>query len=195
MSDEVLSIGPWRTNGEMIRDVARLNYLHGSVLDLTYGYGGFWRVWRPVWLVTNDRYVEGCDHAWDYRNLPCADDAFDSVVFDPPYKLNGTPMLGEQDVRYGTDKRTSRDDVMIDMTLGLQESLRVASKFVLVKCQDQVEGGQRRWQTDWMTRVADDCGARKVDRFDIGVAGRPQPKGRRQLTSRSKHSTLLVFAP
>ena len=35
----------WATNAEMIEDVARLGYLDGSVLDVTYGLGTFWKNW------------------------------------------------------------------------------------------------------------------------------------------------------
>lgn len=192
---EVRAIGAWATNAELIADAARLGYLDGTVLDVTYGEGTFWNMWRPDGdnLVTSDRY-KPAGNAWDYTQLPVADRTFASVVFDPPYKLSGTPALGAFDERYGIERRTTRDEVLGDIVAGALECHRVCSRFVLVKCQDQVEGGKVRWQTDIVTRALEDVGARKVDRFDFVNNGRPQPAGRRQLTARRNHSTLLVFA-
>lgn len=192
MPAEILAIGTWNTNAELIADVAKLGYLDGSVLDATFGEGGFWKVWVPEEIRTNDKHKKA-QHREDYRAMGWENNAFDVVVFDPPYKLNGTPALGEQDERYGTTGRTSRDEVMEDIRLGAIECYRVCRRHLLVKCMDQVEGGKMRWQTDMVTRAIEELGGRKVDRFDIPTAGRPQPGGRRQLTARKKHSTLLVF--
>jgi hypothetical protein len=190
---EVRAIGEWTTNAHLIADVAKLGYLDGTVLDATYGEGNFWSVWKPELLFTNDLH-KPADFKLDYRDLGAADRTYDAVVFDPPYKLNGTPALAEQDARYGTAARTSRADVLEDIRLGALECYRVCCRFLLVKCQDQVEGGKVRWQTDMVTRAIEDAGGRKLDRFDIPTAGIPQAKvGRIQRTSRAKHSTLLVF--
>lgn len=202
---EILSIGEWRNNAELIADVAALGYLDDQVLDVTFGEGKFWTSWQPLMLTASDLYkdsfvaaaVAGLElyeaHQWDYRALPCEEAEYDVVVFDPPYKLNGTPALGEQDDRYGTNQRTSRAEVLDDIVAGARECYRVCGRRLLVKCMDQVEGGRKRWQTDLVTRAIEDLGGRKIDRFDIALAGRPQPGGRQQRTSRSKHSTLLVF--
>lgn len=192
--NEILSIGVWRSNAEMIADVARLGYLDGRVLDATYGDGGFWKVWQPEILHTNDLHKPAAHNRYDYKNFVAFPDCmFDAVVFDPPYKLSGTPALGEQDARYGTDRRTSRDEVMTDIRDGAIECYRVCRRHLLVKVMDQVEGGRKRWQTDMVTQAIEELGGRKIDRFDIALAGRAQPGGRVQRTSRSKHSTLLVF--
>lgn len=228
---EVLSIGTWRTNAEMIADVAKLpGYLapeagkpEWSILDATYGkHGGFWKDWKPEDLTTSDLY-HPADLAWDYRAMPCDDCSFDVVVFDPPYKLNGTPAMGEMDERFGTTRRTTRDEVMADIRAGAVECYRVARRRLFVKCMDQVESGQMRWQTDMVTEAIAELGGRKMDRFDAPTAGIQQPTDRKcpngcdhgtdratlttcnscegigrlpivQRTSRGKHSTLLVFA-
>jgi hypothetical protein len=225
--NEVLSIGAWRTNAELIRDVARLpGYLTPpnaddapwSVLDATYGIaGGFWKKYRPANLVTNDLHAPA-DHHWDFRTIPVDDGTFDVVVLDPDYKLNGTPALGEQDVRYGTDENLNREERLEKIKRGTIECYRVCRRRLFVKCMDQVEGGRKRWQTDLVTRAVEELGGRKLDRFDIPLAGRAQPTDRLcpecsgselpspcwkchgtsripivQRTSRSHHSSLLVF--
>lgn len=182
------------TNADLISACARLGYIEGKVLDATYGRGAFWNVWRPERLTTNDLHADGTvEFGFDFRRLGFDDGEFDTVVFDPPYKLNGTPVLGEQDARYGTNTRMNRDEVMALIRDGARDCWRVTARWLLVKCQDQVEGGKMRWQTDMVTRVIEDLGGRKVDRFDLVGNVRPQPPGRQQRTSRHTSSQLLVF--
>ena len=191
---EVLAANRWGTNAALIVDVARLGYLDGSVLDVTYGEkGGFWKEWRPAGLVTSDLH-HPADHAWDYRNLPCEDRAFDAVVFDPPYRLSGRRDQGEKDRRFGLCEYRSNDAICADLIAGAVECFRVAAKYLLVKCQNQVNGGRVRWQTDFIGDAVKGLGGRKVDEFVFLTNPQPQPDGRQQLTARRNYSTLLVFA-
>lgn len=182
------------TNAALILACAALGYIEGKTLDATYGRGAFWTLHRPLDLTTNDLHADGTvDYGFDFRRLGFDDGEFLTVVFDPPYKLNGTPVLGEQDARYGTDTRMNRDEVMALIRDGARECYRVTARWLLVKCQDQVEGGKMRWQTDMVTRAIEDLGGRKVDRFDLLGNVRPQPPGRQQRTARHTASQLLVF--
>ena len=81
-------------------DCHRLGYLEGSVLDATYGHGRFWRDYRPPKLVPLDLDRTYGVMVADFTALPLVDDSFDTVVFDPPYKLNGTP-THSLDFHYG----------------------------------------------------------------------------------------------
>lgn len=171
----VPAIGAWSSNAAMIADVAVFGYFDGTVLDATYGLGSFWKTYRPPVLHRNDLFADEVDSRWDYRKLPLDDGTFDTVVFDPPYKLSGTPALGEFDDRYGIAQPSTRDEVLDSIRAGALECFRVASKWLLVKCMDQVEGGKIRWQTDLVTRAVEDAGGRKRDRFDLLGGGRPQP--------------------
>lgn len=117
------------------------------------------------------------------------------AVFDPPYKLNGTPALGDFDARYGIEEVTRWQDRMDRIDEGIM-SARRALAFggrLLVKCQDQVCSGQVRWQTDHITHLASLLGMGKVDRFDLLGTHRPQPPGRTQKHAHGRPSTLLVF--
>lgn len=195
----VMAHGDWSTNGHLIADVARLGYLDGRVLDCTYGYGTFWSEWRPPHLYASDlnpaKSPDGV--STDFTTLPFADQSFDAVVFDPPYKLNGRPD-DSIDERYGVHETASWQDRIKLMRAGLSECCRVARRHVLVKCQDQVCSGKVRWQTDEMTDVAASRGFGKVDRFDFETY-RQQPEKnpdgtpRRQVHARRNTSTLLVF--
>ncbi len=192
----VMSIGEWRNNAELIADVARLGYLDGLVLDATYGKGRFWKKWNPLMgggnFVSNDLYTEAMYH-FDFRGLPWGDNLFDSVVLDPPYKLNGTPS-GQMDDDYGVGEKASRQARMNLITDGLIECLRVLKPkgYLLVKCQDMVSGGKVRWQTDEITSTVTLFGHEKVDSFHLR-SYRPQPAGTTQKHARRNFSTLLVF--
>lgn len=187
----VLAVKNWKDNGAMIADVAKLGYIAGTVLDVTYGKGTFWKHWQPETLLAHDLAMDGID----FRSLPEEDESVDCVVLDPPYKLNGTPALGEFDKRYGVDVPATwleRHELIYG---GIAEASRVLKKkgHLLLKCQDQVCSGAIRWQTIDFAICADDEGFRLVDRFDMLGKSRPQPKGRRQVHAHGRPSTLLVF--
>lgn len=187
----------WKDNGHLIADVAKLGYLEGTILDPTWGYGTFWSVWRPqdaTLLYGSDLNPSKspCGNAVDFTDLPFDDRSFDVVVFDPPYKLNGTP-TDEVDERFGVHVPTRWQDRMELIRTGLDEATRVARRFVLLKCQDQVCSGEVRWQTLDFTEHAQACGFRLVDRFDLLGTARQQPGGRSQRHAHGRPSTLLVF--
>ncbi len=192
----VMAFGAWPSNAEMIEDCARLGYLRPEwrTLDPTYGYGTFWKLWRPTELVACDLDLARSPAGFpvDFTDLPFRDEAFDAVVFDPPYKLNGTPDPAA-DLRYGIQVPTRWQDRMALIRRGLEECSRVlGGGYLLVKCQDQVCSGRVRWQTDEFTVHARLCGLGKVDRFDF-PSYRPQPNGRRQVHARRNTSSLLIF--
>ena len=185
------AVHAWPTNGHLIADVAKL-HLHPDdrVLDATYGRGNWWTEYMPTILRTNDLHTPA-DYRMDFRNLEFDDRSFDVVAFDPPYKLNGTPALGDFDRRYGIAEPTSWQDRMQLIVDGFVECQRVASRLVLAKVQDQVCSGRVRWQT--LALVEHASGFRLVDRFDLVGGGRPQPSGRRQVHAHGRPSTLMVF--
>jgi hypothetical protein len=201
MNDEhndVMATHAWRSNAYLIADCARLGYLREewTILEPTYGYGTFWKVWHPPHLI-------GCDldqskspdgRSIDFTKLPWPDRYFDAVVFDPPYKLNGNPSDTDgADERFGVDRYTGWRDRMDLIRRGLTECERVLGDgYLLLKCQDQVCSGKVRWQTVDFTNHARSIGLGLVDRFDL-LRYRAQPAGRRQVHARRNTSTLLVF--
>lgn len=189
---DILATRSWTTNGDLIKDVAVLGYLDGTVLDATYGEGKFWTKFKSPQLFTNDLY-KPADYSDDYTNLHFLDNTFDTVVFDPDYKMTGTPSSPAMDYAYGTDKPMRYQDRLANIEKGAAECFRVCKRFTLVKCMDQVVSGNVVWQTDMITRTIENLGGRKVDRFDMVTSGRPQPEGRRQVHARRNTSTLLVF--
>lgn len=184
----------WPTNSHLIADCAKLGYLRPSwlTLDSTYGLGNFWNKWRPEYLVGLDMYTPATVTA-DFTQLPFADKSFQAVVFDAPYKLNGTS-YEKSDIRYGVDKPATWQQRLQLMLAGMVECNRVLARkgFLLFKCQDQVAWGKKRWQTDMFSNEGYLMGLEKVDRFDF--LNDPRSQGDRvQRRSRANYSTLLVF--
>jgi hypothetical protein len=192
MSD-ILATNKWKTNAHLIADVARLGYLNGDVLDMTYGKGTFWKQCRPEHLVTNDYYADplSVDLHYDFRYMDgLPRNGFDTVVFDPPYKLSGTPALGQFDVRYGIDKPMTVGERLAVIRDGADEAARLTRKYVIIKCQDQVVSGKVYWQTDMLTDLMAGWGYKKLERFDFIYTPRKQ---RSQIHARRNTSQLLVF--
>lgn len=192
----VMAIGTRRNNAELIADCATLGYIHGNVLDATYGLGRFWTLHRPDNLTAIDiNPARGVTTA-DFRHLPFETNRFDSTTLDPPYKLNGTgggkgPATSDDD--YGVADRyvsiADRHRLIID---GITECVRVTSGHLLVKCQDQVCSGRVQWQTRLFADHAETLGCRLVDMLHV-QGHRQQPAGRRQLHARRDYSTALVL--
>lgn len=193
MGAEVLAVDAYGSNAALVTACVRLGYLQSDwrTLDATYGRGIFWQRWKPDSLVTNDWRPElGADHHCDFRSLPWPDAHFDAVVFDPPYKLNGTPTRSV-DERYGVHEPTRWQDRHRMILAGIAECARVAGQVLLVKCQDQVVSGRVRWQTRLFADEMECHGFGLEDALHM-VGGRPQPEGRRQVHARRNYSTLLV---
>lgn len=190
----LLSIGEWADNADLIADVAKLGYLPEPVLDLTHNSGKFWTLYRPERLITNDLDPAfDTDHHEDFRSTKFGDGEFATVVFDPPYKLSGTNVLGEFDKNYGTVETRSRVAILGLIVGGIAEAARIASEFVLVKCMDQVSSGAVRWETAVAYDTARSLELVPVDEFWLEGDGIPQDETRGQQHARHTRSTLMVF--
>jgi hypothetical protein len=190
-----------RTNAQAIADYATLGILRDTdrVLDLTVGpHAGLWKLWRPDvdcggLLVTNDLDPNvAADHHFDATALPFRDRAFDVSALDLPYGYRGTSRL-DSDQRYGL-RRPYRTANEIDALLfaGTVEALRVASRLVLVKCQDQNVSDHYRGQPWFVRDVARRHGAIEAGWLAVN-ARREQPSGKCQHNVWGYPSVLLVF--
>ncbi len=192
----VMAISTAKNNAELIAQAAELGYVGDRVLDATYGLGRFWKLHTPTMLITNDIDPDrDAMYTNDFRSMPWLNDSFDTVVFDPPYKLNGTGGSHASDEAYGVAWRgISRDDKLALARYGATECIRVLRPggHLLWKCQDQVEGGRVRWQTRIFADHAEAHGCDLVDMLHL-PSYRPQPEGTSQQHARRNYSTLLVL--
>lgn len=188
----ILSATPWPTNSALIADCHSLGYIRGRVLDPTYGLGNFYNDFRPAHFLTGDLLTNAAIKL-DFTSLPFPDRAFDTVIYDPPYKLNGTP-TDYVDGRYGVGQYTRWQDRMELLMSGQEECARVVKRggHLLTKCMDQVVSGKVRFQSDLLTGIAARAGLAKVDELLFLTNPREQPHAR-QVHSRRNYSTLLIF--
>ena len=190
----ILSATKWANNSELIADCRKLGYLGDShlTLDATYGKGNFYKKYRPTKLIAGDRFTPA-PIRMSFMSLPFADKTFGRVVYDPPYKLNGRPDEFV-DAPYGVQTYMPWQERMRIMVMGMYECCRVTARkgLLLAKCMDQVVSGQVRFQTDMLTKVAVDCGFRKVDELLFLRQPREQPH-LRQVHSSRNYSVLMVF--
>jgi hypothetical protein len=202
MRDPVLAIQKFPNNGHLIAACARLGYLKKSwlTLDPTYGYGTFWKVWKPRELVACDLNPDKSPIGFsvDFTDLPWEDRTFMASVYDGPYKLNGKPSdSGGVDERFGVEQYTRWQDRMALLVHGAVEVARVTEEYMLVKCQDQVVSSKIRWQTRILEEVLELQGFGLKDRFEY-LSRRAQPKKangkkRKQKNAHRCSSQLLVF--
>lgn len=195
-STPIMAFEPTRTdNAQLMVDCRELGYLSDEdlILDPTWGKGRFWTKWHPKGLIGTDLNPKKSPAGLpiDFTALPYADRLFDAVVFDPPYKLNGTPSEG-MDEDYGVDEPTRWQDRMALCIAGIEECARVSSDRLLVKCMDQVCSGRVRWQTTIFAEAGSEHGFRLVDELHVR-SYREQPSKRRQVHARRNLSTLLVM--
>lgn len=194
----VLAYNPaHHTNAQRVLDLARLGYLPEPVLDPTCGRDlGMWRRHRPHFIVLGDMHPEKARQVrLDFMRLPFRDRSFASCLFDPPYKYHGTSSDRDMEDRFGVDQPHTVDEIDAFLRDGSRECARVTREFLIVKCQDQVVGGKKRWQT----RIVE--AALALDGWDLrdelhleNHSGLGQ-QDRTQRHVRGNYSTFLVFQP
>lgn len=182
------------TNADLIATVAPL-YLTGSVCDVTYGEGGWWRRFRPGPFVAHDLDPAKGDGV-DFTRLPEADRTYDAVTFDPPYVPAGgyaTSRLPAFHNGYGL-RQQSITALRQAVDAGLAEATRVSRRWVLVKCMDFVSSGAFHVEHVRVLGRAAELGLRCRDLI-VHHAG-AGPGGQNistVLRARRHHSYLLVF--
>jgi hypothetical protein len=185
------------TNADLIAAIAPL-YLTGSVLDVTYGEGGWWKRHVPADFTYHDLHkVDGVD----FRDLPHDNRAFNTVCFDPPYvPAGGGPSNRSADEfrdRFGLDWGDGyRSEAVLGALIrdGLTECARVSSRWLLIKCMEFVSSQRFHDMPTTITNWALELGLTKHDQI-VHHSG-PGPGGHNIFTpirARRHHSYLLVF--
>lgn len=189
----VFAASNWTTNANLIHDCHLLGYVTDDdhVLDMTYGKGVWWRVWRPDGLV---------EHRGDFMDLPYGDESFDVVTFDPPYISPGgrrTSTIKDFNDRYGLGRAATTPagvQMVINEGMALGATKLRPGGLMLVKCMDYVSSGKLWLGTHYtLTYALNTLSMECVDRFEHVGRSRPQPPHRRQVHARRNLSTLLVL--
>ena len=162
-----------------------------TILDATHSKGEFWRGQeRRVIGMDLDPAVR-TDVRADFMRMPFRADAFDLVVFDPPYITNpskaGTSRMAQ---RFGA--YPSLAAMQASVMAGAREAWRVARLGVLVKVQDQIRSARWVEMTEWVRQAIGQPPYQRVD------ARRPTPKifGENwtdQLSAYGNGATFLCF--
>lgn len=186
------------SNAELVRRIAPL-YLCGSVLDVTYGKGRWWDLYRPEPFAFHDLELDGVD----FRALPYPRRSWDAVCFDPPYVESGsrstssrTEFLEGYGLGTERDERVDPAETRGLMVAGLLECCRVAEAFVLVKCMEYVAWHRFHDAPTLLINAAAGAGWELHDRIVHNTGGGIGGGYRIRTVKRCQraHSYLLVFA-
>jgi hypothetical protein len=194
---EHLACTDWATNGELVATLHELGYigLGDRVLDVTYGRGKWWDVFRPADLTVHDLHtVDGVD----FRDLPEPDEFADVTVIDAPFVPQGGTdheHTAEFRDRYGLNgapqHRTELTHLIMD---GIAEAVRVTRRggLVLVKCQPFQSGKFFHNMPAIICRHAEGLGLRQIDQ---GIMRRRTGPTSTLVFNhlRSNYSVMLVF--
>lgn len=186
------------TNADLIAKIAPY-YLQGlTVMDVTYGGGGWWKRYEPPGLIRHDLAL-----GTDFRRLPEADNSVDVVCFDPPYTPAGggptTLEAGEFRDRFGlSDGYRSQIELDALISDGLAECARVARRWILVKCNDYVNARHFTLGHRNVLDAANELGLTDDgDPWDLIIHHTgPGPGGHNifePVRARRHHSYLIVF--
>jgi hypothetical protein len=184
-------------NSALIASIAPL-YLTGSVLDVTYGRGVWWRRFSPASLGKHDLVLDGVD----FRALPDEDESWDAVCFDPPYiptraAHTASPLLkGRFRPSYGLETPRTRVELDTLIAAGLAECARVSRRWVLMKCCDYAET-KDHFVLGHVSAIAEGqrIGLRVHDLLvHAGGTGPGGSRIRELRRARRAHSYLVVFA-
>lgn len=183
-------------NATLIASIAEL-YLTGSVLDVTYGRGMWWRRFKPKVFAGHDLTLDGVD----FRSLPYEDASWETVCFDPPYiptraaKTASPALKGRFRGSYGLG--TSRNKATLEALVadGLAECSRVSSRWVLAKCCDYAENAETFVLGHLSTIAAGERAGLRVHDLIVHGGGEGPGGSRIQTPRRTRrtHSYLVVF--
>jgi hypothetical protein len=165
------------------------------VLDLTYGRGSWWTVYRPPELHVFDG---------DFTDTGLPDGFASNICYDPPYISTGTKAkstIPDFYDRYGIGELTGWRAVRKFMESGFDECARMLgpSGRLLMKCMNYTESGRKFFNAPHFMNYGEELGLTVFEEFIHVTGGGAQPQTnldgspREWKHARQVHSNLLVF--
>ncbi len=222
MKNPVLTAGVFASNSEQFPQILGLYVPPPArVLDMTYGNGVFWKKVPNVilgnypmgnadppyvlsyYVWDNDIDPERGSFSYDLTDLPEAwIETFDAVILDPPYLLIGGIQTLKDSIDRGyknreSDKKSKSGKIGAVERLyggGIIEAYRVLKRsgILIIKCMDQVRGGQQQWLTQDMMDLCRIFGFRNEDKFVFVNKNKPTMRHETQKHARHNESYWLV---
>lgn len=169
-----------------------------TVLDMTWGDGGFWdrSVLNTLQVFGNDINTDkGCVFHEDFTGLPALSNGYDLVVFDPPYQTDAGKVKGSRmSDKYGHYPTLAELETAVQA--GCEEAWRIARIGMVVKVQDYIHGGKYVEMTEWVRAVMDGPPYQIVHQVRAGKQEDPKwtdEDGNGQLSAYAIHSTYMVY--
>jgi len=185
-------------NDLLINQVVEFYVRAGSkIADVTYGKGVFWRKVNLKDYIFHPSDILTCPKTpYDFRALPYKDEAYDVVVFDPPYVHNPGQLIVDANYKNrDTTRGMYHDDILDLYASGMREAWRVLKQGgqLWVKCKDELESSTQRWSHIELFLIALELGFYAKDLFVLTQTHNPIVQFKTQQHSRKNHSYLWVF--
>jgi hypothetical protein len=190
------------SQSEILRSILDLNGLQNFDADLTYGNGSFYKeIPEPDFKFDIDPQVDGVIQASSIE-IPAIDEAFQSIVFDPPFLTYIKEARDHNSVmakRFGGYWKYEELEDHYKQTL--KEATRVLVKrgIMVFKCQDIIHNHKMHSTHISVSLWAANEGLRLKDLFVLSAKHRmpiPQQAGtakKKQKHARIFHSYFMVF--
>ena len=196
-------------NDDVIKSIMKLQGIEQFDLDCTYSTGVFWKKIVPPTHKT-DLYPQTPDvKECNSENLPFENNSFNSIMYDPPFVINGGVNSENATNNVGKDgsniiaKRfggyRNFEELKSNYYKTLQELYRITKEggFVVVKCQDTVSGGKNHFTHVAIMNMAIEIGFHPKDMYILLAKQRLSAfngtKWKTQYHARKFHSYFWVF--
>ncbi len=189
------------SNDEIILNIMKLYGIEQFDLDCTYSKGVFWKnIIPPVHKTDLVPQTEDTTQA-DSANLPFANDSFRSIMFDPPFIINGP----DKEYKDGSAIMKKRFSGYVNYAelkehyyKTMKECHRILKEdgYLVLKCQDTVSSGKNHFTHCMVMQMAIELGYRPMDMFVLLAKSRLTSFGGRwfkQFHARKYHSYFWVF--
>jgi hypothetical protein len=160
------------------------------VADVTFGNGSFWKdIDCSLYRLRATDLVQGVD----FRSLPYANSEIDCLVLDPPYMHGGATIKHSINKCY-RNQNSSHESVVRLYAAGLVEAARVLKPggIVIVKSQDEIEGGKQRLSHCEIIHLLELIGFVVINLFVLVQQSTPALRHPYQRSARKNHSYVIV---